>query len=66
MWEALFLSPADMVDQPSSYPGDWNMLASALFVLHLPLECSWQLFLSHSPSDAVSLFGCNDSAMSLQ
>ena len=66
LWEASFPFPGDMVDQASSYPGDWEMLASALSFLHLSLECSWQLFLPHSPSDAMSLFSCNDSATSLQ
>jgi hypothetical protein len=37
-----------------------------LFLFHFPVGCSWQLFLSHSSGDAMSLFGCNDSAMSLQ
>ena len=41
-WEAPFADPGDMVDQASSYPGDWEMLASALSFLHLSPECSWQ------------------------
>lgn len=65
LWKAPFPSSGDVVAQ-ASYPGDWNMLASALFFLYLPLECSWQLSLPHSPSNAMSLFGCSDSAMSLQ
>lgn len=60
------LFSGEMVGQASSPPGDWDMLASALSSLHLSLECSWQLFLPHSPSDAMSLFSCNDSAASPQ
>lgn len=44
LWEAPFPLPGDRVDQSSSYPGGWDMLASALSFFHLPLQHSWQLF----------------------
>lgn len=59
MGAAPVLSPGDVTDQASSTL-EIGMLASALSFLLLPLAFSWQLFLSHSPSDAMSLFGCND------